>query len=133
MGYQYVAAAIQPEWARQLTPREHLVLIVMCQVALDHAGDGLPPGFYFAGRDYLILQTEGDLFERDPARRRAAERAVERALRRLQEVGAIQMVRKAVNGRRAEYLLTPFTGLVPVDNRIPDTIEDLTRPTYVWG
>ena len=127
MGYQLMAAALQPEWARQLTPREQLVLVVMCQLALDEARGGYPPGYYFAGRDHLIIATEGNDFRDNPRARAAARRAVERALQKLRSVGAIHQVVQAKSGRRSEYLVTPHVRRLPVDNHVPDTVPGLAQ------
>jgi len=128
VGYQLIAAALQPHWARLLTPRETLTLVCMCQAALDEPRDGMPAGYFFAGTDYLILRIEGDDFRADPRRHEAARKAVSRALRRLEEVGAIRQLRKAKNARRAEYLLTVWQGLLPGDNSVPDSPADLGIP-----
>lgn len=137
MGYQLVSAAFQPEWAALLTPREHLVLIAMCHLALDEERDGCAAGRYFAGHDFLMLRTDGtDHHDGTDNERAAAEKAIQRAIRRLKEVGAIETVRDGKNGGKAEYQILVWQPALPVDNPRrrgsrsrghPDTSVPLTR------
>lgn len=121
MGYQLMAAALQPEWGRQLTSTERLVLVIMCQVALDTRTPQGDPGRYFGGTDLLILQTRGDLPPRDSAEYRAASEAIRRALRKLELVGAITRVKSAQAGGRAEYEMTVRQPGLPVDEPVLPT------------
>jgi hypothetical protein len=116
MGYQLVASAMQPEWGLVLTTTERLVLLIMCQAALDASEGGAPPRTYWGGTDLIVLQMRGDVPPRGSAEHRAAKETVRRALRKLEKVGAVQRSRIATNGMRAEYEITVHQSRLPVDN-----------------
>jgi hypothetical protein len=116
MGYQLVASAMQPHWGRLLTTTERLVLLIMCQAALDTESDGAPGRSYWGGTDLIILQMRGELPARGSAEHRAASESVRRAMRTLEKVGAIRRSRVAANGMRAEYEITVHAPQLPVDN-----------------
>lgn len=116
MGYQLVAQAMQPHWGKLLTTTERLVLVIMCQAAVDDETNTVPARQYWGGTDLIILQMKGDVPHRGTAERKAAQEAVRRALRKLEQVGAIQRARTATNGLRAEYTITVNAPQLPVDN-----------------
>lgn len=119
MGYQLVAAALQPEWGRRLTTTERLVLLIMCQQALDASDGGAPPRTYWGGSDLIVLQMRGDVPAKGSPEHRTAYEVVRRALRKLENVGAVKRSRIATNGMRAEYEITVWQPQLPVDNSPP--------------
>jgi hypothetical protein len=116
MGFRLVGAAFMPEWSALLTPREHLILLAMCHLALDEERDGCEAGLYFAGHEFLMLRVDGTDHSDDPKAYASARQSIRRALRRLEEVGAIELVREAKNARKAEYRLLVWQPVLPVDN-----------------
>jgi len=124
MGFQLVGAALQPQWAKRLSPRDQLVLVAMCHQALDESSGGLPPRTFWGGTSLLMLTTLGQELKAGDVGYNAAREGIRRSLRRLEEVGAIKRVRSAVNGMRSEYELTVWAPQLPVDNSTPEHAED---------
>lgn len=113
MGYELVAAALQPEWSSKLTPRELLTLVAMSHLARDYATEQTAACTYYAGHDWLSLALDGSRHENDPKRRAAAHQAHRRTLRRLEELGAVECVRPAVNHSPAVYRITTSQPTLP--------------------
>jgi len=104
MGARLVTQALNPTWAG-LSDTARLVLITMCQTALDHPSDARPAGLYWAGHSHLVLTLTGE----DPELTAcpAAERRIRRAIQELKTAGAIELVAPACRGRNAVYQVTP--------------------------
>ncbi len=147
MGYQLVAAALQPAWGRVLRDRDRLVLVAMCMAALDESDNaGIAAKRYWGGTGYLMLQVDGvNPSLTSDHRYKAASEGIRRSLRNLELAGAIKCVKKAANGRRAEYEITCQQMHLPVDDDSEkpepappasgaDTHQPVgLRPTSQWG
>jgi hypothetical protein len=116
VGSQLVIDALQPEWGQLLTTTQRLVLVLICQSALDSEMDGRPARMYWGGQDFLILRMRGDVPAHGTPEYRTAAEVVRKALRRLEDVGAIRRALTATNGRKAEYEVTVRAPQLPVDN-----------------
>lgn len=136
MGYQLVAEALLPQWA-VLPERERLVLVIMCRHALDEPRDGNPSRLYFGGHDLLLLALEGQAWPREHPRHRPAMERVRRALRRLEEAGAVRREVTATHGRKARYELLPRQACLPVDGGLLDVDGSMpdggSSPSVVRG
>lgn len=114
MGANYAEAAIE-QWASQLDGKPLVALIRMALVVPDAKKEPT----YWGGWETLAhalganMAWDSDSSDEAERLRRNAQRAVERVVKRLVEVGAIQRVGRGHAGRQAEYLLN----LRPVDKR----------------
>lgn len=132
MGAGLVRHALAPEWAI-LNSTERLVLVTMSLHALD-PGQGKASALYWGGTDYLISVLRGTVPE-DPGEYNTARVQVRRALRRLQEVGAIHREVKArgglaqEGGNRARYRIQTMTSTLdnPVDESVDNPVDNPPR------
>lgn len=106
MGYELVGAALQREWSSKLTARELLTLVAMSHLARDYDTEEMPAHTFCAGQGWLTEAIDGGAPQDDPKRLAAAHQAHRRALRRLEEVGAIECVRPARQHAPAVYRIT---------------------------
>ena len=113
MGYELVAAALQPVWSKQLNARELLTLVAISHLARDYATADCPAGAFYAGYTWLCLAIDGRDFLDDPARRKTAHQAHRRALRRLEQVGAIETLRPATGHDPPQYVITTWQPTLP--------------------
>lgn len=121
MGMKLVGMALT-KWAPHVPDRAFRLLVRMAMTALDEDTTDMPAGLYFGGRDLLA----GALRAERNGSLKSVERSVERGIRDLIELGAIERTNRAYFGERAVYRLTLFNAIridqPPVDNEgEPDT------------
>jgi len=100
VGAQLAGGALNPAWRQAgLTDPDVLVLTAMALQSLDTVGSsGREPGTYHAGHGPLELVLCG-------AESDAAARKVRRSIRRLLDVGVIELIRPAAWGQKPVYRL----------------------------
>jgi len=128
-----LAGMVMTRWAPYLTDRAFRVLMRMAHTALDEPTDKNEAGMFTADRGLLLsvmrAERHGDLG--------SLERAVERAIKDLIQIGAIERVNRPGFGRRANYRLTlvntsRIDGPLVDNGPLPDTrgraLPDTTTP-----
>lgn len=114
MGARLVAGALNPHWARTLTPNARLVLVAMCLQARDTPTDRTPEATYWGGRDELILALKGDVPDEGTPAHRTVSKQVQRAVAELIRHGAVVRTKEGRRGQRAEYVVQPYSYVQPV-------------------
>lgn len=114
MGMKLVGMALT-KWAPHVPDRAFRVLVRMAMTALDEGTEEVPPNLYFGGKDLLLAVLRGER----TGTLKSLERSLERAVKDLVELGAIERTNRAFFGERACYKLT-LMGPVRIDDRAVD-------------
>lgn len=100
LGAHLVSLALV-RWAPHVTDRAFRVLIRMAHTALDTSvANSRPAGVYFGGHELLALTLRGDGVADD-----AALKTVQRAVRELIDIGAVERMSDGRRGNQASYKL----------------------------
>lgn len=118
MGMKLVGMALT-KWAPHVPDRAFRLLVRMASTALDEPSGDMPAALYFGGRDLLMSTLRA---ERNGSLK-SLERSVERGIKDLIRVGAIERTNRAYFGERAVYRLTLFNP-IRIDEPLVDNREE---------
>lgn len=93
---------MNPHWAK-LGQAERLILVTMAHTALDKPSQGRPAGIYWAGHEYLMIVLIGHQPPRGSSEYLAAQKRIQRSIRKLIDAGAIEKIKAAQGRHRTRY------------------------------